>query len=499
MTAVAIRAGKAEVSIGVQDNLKKGLEKARSQLNAFANQAFRIGGTLTAVGGGIAAALTPAVMAASDFQETLSKFKVVFGDNQKAVREWGEEFAEQVGRSKKDVLGFLASTQDLLVPMGVDPGQAEELSKTIAKLTVDLASFNNMAEADVMRDLQAALTGSGETMKKYGVIVSQTAVNQRLLNEGMDPKTATEAEKAMARLNIILEGTTAAQGDALRTADSFANRMKALRAAFNDFLVNAGTPLLEMLADYVQSISDAIKWAGAFIKENASLVKVVVAITGVVGVAATAFFSLAAAAKIAAFAMGALATATGLVSKAMIFLSRNPLVAIITAIAALLVLVLELVGAWDALLGTNELEKLENDIGDLESTFEDQVNKMQATADKFSLDNMKDEFGEVGDAAKTAAERIQEGIDAEQRLQQERESSRRGHQLADAWLKRQQQEMRFRGRGSFVGASLADQSRGGLKPLLDVNNKQLQQQKMVVVELQRLNRLVQDGEGLAFE
>ena len=95
------------------------------------------------------------------------------------------------------------------------------MSKQITALATDLASFNNLADDDVLRDLHAALTGSGEVMKKYGVIVSEAAVKQELLNQGLDPKNATEQQKVMARLAIIMRGTTAAQGDAARSAGSF--------------------------------------------------------------------------------------------------------------------------------------------------------------------------------------------------------------------------------------------------------------------------------------
>jgi len=137
----------------------------------------------------------PAIKKASDYQEVMSKFETVFGDRTSEVKAWGDEFANQVGRSKTQTAQFLAGAQDLFIPLGFEPGAAEQMSKTVTGLAVDLASFNNMADEDVMRDLQAAMTGSGETMKKYGVIVSEAAVKQELLNQGLDPKVASDQQK----------------------------------------------------------------------------------------------------------------------------------------------------------------------------------------------------------------------------------------------------------------------------------------------------------------
>ena len=47
----------------------------------------------------------------------------------------------------------------------------------------------------MLRDLHAALTGSGEVMKKYGVLVNEAAAKQEVLNQGLDPKVATDQQK----------------------------------------------------------------------------------------------------------------------------------------------------------------------------------------------------------------------------------------------------------------------------------------------------------------
>jgi len=232
---------------------KKHTDAARASVGNLARTIKR-----AAIAAAAGFGITKLVGEASRLEETMNKFNVVFGDNAKAVKKWGDGFAKQVGRSRTQIAGFLAGTQDLLVPMGFTPGSAETMTKQIARLTVDLASFNNLQDSDVLRDIQAALTGSGEVMKKYGVIVSQAAVNQRLLNNGLDPKTATEAAKAQARMQIIMAGTTAAQGDAIRSSGSFANQMKGLKAAFTDTAASLGAVLLPMATKVVTGIKGVL-------------------------------------------------------------------------------------------------------------------------------------------------------------------------------------------------------------------------------------------------
>ena len=99
-------------------------------------------------------------------------------------------------------------------------------------------------------------------------MLNETAVKQELLNMGMDPANADDAAKAQARLNIIMAGTTAAQGDAVRTAGSFANQVKRLKANFADIAVTIGGPFLQSLASIAESINTRMATAFAFLEQQ---------------------------------------------------------------------------------------------------------------------------------------------------------------------------------------------------------------------------------------
>jgi hypothetical protein len=240
----------------------------------------------------------------------MNKFNVVFGDQAGKVKLWGDEFANAVGRSKTEVASFLASNQDLLVPLGLDPAAAQQMSKDLLGLTYDLASFNNLADADVARDLQAALTGSGEVMKKYGVILTEAATKQELLNMGLDPKTADDNAKATARMNIILRGTTAAQGDAIRTADSFANQLKKLWSAVTDTSTAIGSTFIEDITALVNVAMKGVYAFRDFVSQNQDLARAVGLATLSTGAAGVSLIAVGVAARATAGVMGTLQLAS---------------------------------------------------------------------------------------------------------------------------------------------------------------------------------------------
>ena len=307
-----IRAGKAFVETFMKDGVSGGLDKVEKRLKRFSTNTQAIGRKMFGTGLSLAAPLLATIGPASKLEETLNKFNVVFGDNRDAVLEWGRTFADEIGRSEEQIARFLAGSQDLFVPLGFDESTATDFSKTLTKLSIDLASFNNMSDERVLTDLHAALTGSGETMKKYGVLVNEAAVKQELLNQSIDPKSATDQEKVMSRLAIIMRGTTAAQGDAKRSAGSFENQMKRLKGELNNAAAAAGSAFLPALASLVGHFTVAVKGATVFIKNNKGLVtSIALAAGGLIGLG-TALITLGTSARIAAFGVGGLRKMFGL-------------------------------------------------------------------------------------------------------------------------------------------------------------------------------------------
>jgi len=338
--ASGIRAGKAFVEVGIRDEFTKPLNRFGKRLQSAAMGAGRLGSQLLAVSGAASIPFINAVRAASDMEETMSKFNTVFRDNAKEVRAWGDTLGAQVGRSQKQIASFLAESQDLFVPLGFDRSAATDLSKTVTQLSIDLASFNNMADDDVMRDLKAALTGSSEVMKKYGVIVNETAVAQELLNQGIKKNDASEQQKALARLAIIMRGTTDAQGDATRTAGSFANQMKRLQATVANFNVTVGAQLIGFATEFVGKATDIIGRLTTWAKENKELVVRVVKLVAVVGGVGAALVAvgavlggLGAVVSGLAAGLGVLVSVVGAVGSAFVAIATGPIGAVVAGIA----------------------------------------------------------------------------------------------------------------------------------------------------------------------
>jgi len=349
MSSGGVRAGRAYVKITMLDKTQKVLNGASARLRGFSRSVGAMGAGLLAGAGALAAPFIPAIAKASDMQEIMGKFNTVFADQAGDVKGWSDTFAGEVGRSEKQIAGFMANSQDLFVPLGFDRGAAAELSKTVTALGVDLASFGNKSDDDAIRDLHAALTGSGEVMKKYGVNLEAAAVEQELFNRGLDPKNATNQQKVQARLNIILRDTSDAQGDAIRTSGSYANQMKRLHGVVDNTQVAIGTALLPVLTMLVSKASSVVTMLGAWITANPRIVQGIAAVAAGAAIAGGVLLVVAGAASVAGTILGTMATVAGIVGAGFALL-LSPIGLVVAGIVGLIAAGIAWTGAWSTIV-----------------------------------------------------------------------------------------------------------------------------------------------------
>lgn len=258
------------------------------------------------------------IKAASDAEEMTSKFNVVFGQSADEVARWAERLGDRVGRATQDIQAMASGVQDSFVPLGFARSEATELSKSLTTLAIDVASFNNAQDADVMRNFTSALVGNHEAVRSYGILITEATLKAQLQKMGMADLTgeALEQAKVLARLQLIYAGTTDAQGDAARTSGSFANQMKAFRAQVTELSVELGKILIPAATKLVSTLSEGLNF---FKRLNPGIQKTIVVVGGlaaavgpvlvVLGAMAAAVATLGVPIAALVVAIGGLATA----------------------------------------------------------------------------------------------------------------------------------------------------------------------------------------------
>ena len=201
--------------------------------------------------------------AGRDAEETENKFRVVFRGLNDQADDLVENWRQQFGRGRTELRGMLATLQDTFVPMGIARDEAFKLSEAVAGLGIDLASFNNAADEEVINLLTSALVGNHEAVRRYGISITAARLDQELLAQGFQKvsKGATEQQKLMARLSLLFKDTSDAQGDAARTQDSFANVQKRVNARLREAREEVGQQLNAAILELIDNLGGAEKVA----------------------------------------------------------------------------------------------------------------------------------------------------------------------------------------------------------------------------------------------
>lgn len=254
---------------------------------------------------------------ASDFNETLSKTGVIFGEELVGpLEEWAATGATAFGQSKQQALDAAATFAIFGKSAGLSGDALADFSKTQVQLASDLSSFHNASPEDTIFAIGAALRGEAEPMRKFGVLldagsVKAKAISMGLVEASVDTATLSKkqevAEKALRKYNqalkehgegsvqaadanrdlqqaqqdvektmegrvgdltaeqkvmatnaLILEQTADAQGDFARTSDGLANSQRGMTAQWENMQVTIGEKLLPIKIKLVQFIVNKV-------------------------------------------------------------------------------------------------------------------------------------------------------------------------------------------------------------------------------------------------
>lgn len=215
----------------------------------------------------IARATMSLVQFSGNIDELRSKSAAVFKEFTSGVRAELTAFGDTVGRSTHELEQMASTVQDTFVPLGFARGEAAKLSTNLTKLAVDVASFNNANDVETMEAFKSALVGNHEAVRRFGIVITETELKAELLRMGItkNSQEVDAATKVQARLNLIMAGTTDAQGDATRTAGSFANTSRALKAELSELADEVGLTLVPTFTKLTEKAISAAKAVRRFL------------------------------------------------------------------------------------------------------------------------------------------------------------------------------------------------------------------------------------------
>jgi len=252
-----------EVIISGQANkLINAIDQSENKLKKFSGRLKSIGKDLSLrVTAPLAIAGGAAIKLASDFEESLNKVDVAFGETSKEVRDFSKITLESFGIASGTALDMAAMFGDMSTSMGLNRQTAADLSTSMVGLAGDLASFKNINIEEVTTALAGVFTGETESLKRLGVVMTETNLKQFALSQGITKniKDFTQAEKTLLRYQFVMDATSNAHGDFARTGEGAANQTRKFTEGLKEIGVQLGNILLPTFTKIVTKANSMLK------------------------------------------------------------------------------------------------------------------------------------------------------------------------------------------------------------------------------------------------
>jgi hypothetical protein len=306
----------------------KGFSEAESKVAKFQGGMDKASVAAAGVLAGVGAVAKAAYDSASALQQSSGAVESVFGAQAKAVQDLASKAADAVGLSANayQELGSVLGAQ--LKGMGYAGAGLVKQTDALIGTGADLAATFGGTTSEAVSALSSLLRGERDPIERYGIAISQAAVDAKVAALGLD--TSTEAGKraaaAQATLALVAEQSASSQGMFAKEADSAAGSTQIASAKFEDAKAALGDVLLPVVS---QGMTMLAALAGWFQRNSAVVLPLVGAVAGLAGVvlvvngAFRAYQAIARAATIAQIAFN-------------LAMSLNPIMLVVIAVAAVI-------------------------------------------------------------------------------------------------------------------------------------------------------------------
>lgn len=201
----------------------------------------------------------------SDLAEVQNVVDTVFPHMSSKIDRFAENAAARFGMSETMAKKFTGTFGAMASSFGFSEKEAAEMSTTLTGLAGDVASFYNSSQEEAYTKLKSVFTGETESLKELGVVMTQTALDQYAMENGIGRTTAkmSEQEKVALRYRFVLDKLSNASGDFSRTSGSWANQVRLLKLQFDSLCATVGQGLIAALTPAIRALNN---FMGALVK-----------------------------------------------------------------------------------------------------------------------------------------------------------------------------------------------------------------------------------------
>lgn len=245
---------------------KKELREADRQTQGFAGGlSDKLGPALLAAGAAAGAVAlkvgADAIQMGSAFEQAAGAADQLFGQNGSAAAQaWADSTSTSMGLSMQAAIDAQNAFGAFALQAGKTGEEAVGWTQQLTTAAADLSAAFGGDVTEAVQAMASAFRGSGEPLEKYGVIITQNAVNAEAAALGFEKVAGSfdQQAKVLATTSLIqkqmdLLGVT---GQNAREADTFAGATSRVTAQLEDLQTILGLGILDGMDNFGTSAND---------------------------------------------------------------------------------------------------------------------------------------------------------------------------------------------------------------------------------------------------
>lgn len=262
--------------------IKTGIVSIKDGVNTLLGSVTRLGAAI-GIAFGVGQLVTfgkEAVSLASDLQEVQNVVDTSFGSLTYKMEEFADTAIETYGISKLVAKQTGSTYMAMANGIGLANDTAADMALKLTGLSADMASFYNVSQDVASTALSSVFTGETETLKKYGIVMTETNLTQFAMEQGITKNISamTQQEKTLLRYNYVMQQTSLAHGDFAKTSESWANqtrilseRWKEVKTTFGEAFMTLAQLVLPAVNKLISGLAVVAKYAKIAATNIASL------------------------------------------------------------------------------------------------------------------------------------------------------------------------------------------------------------------------------------
>lgn len=198
-----------------------------------------------------------AVDVASDLTEVDNVVQKAFGNMRDEMDALADSSIKNLGISRLEAYQTGSTFMAMGKSMLTSSQDAKDMALNLTKLSANMASFFNTSNKYAAIALKSIYTGETETLKQYGVVMTEVNLKQFALAQGISKsyEEMSQSERVMLRYQYVMQQLGYIGDDFIDTQDSWANQTRVLKEQWKEFLGVLGTGIITVLTPLVKALN----------------------------------------------------------------------------------------------------------------------------------------------------------------------------------------------------------------------------------------------------